>query len=146
MFRKPVHRIREIISPSLIERKVYFWSQGLLTRCSPALKPLMCVWRAWVCADAGIVLYVLCDYRESLVFFLERKAGNVVRTLKTWTDQSISKAVSSITAHGLRHCSHRINYIVSCLQGYFLCRLIVTKDFQIKKKTVGYTLNNDTDL
>lgn len=92
---------------------------------------------AWVYTDIGIILYVFCDYTDSLVFSLKRKAGNVVPTLNTLMDQSISKAVSSITAHGLRYCSHRIIYIVSCFQGYFLNRVLVTKDFQIKKKKTG---------
>lgn len=84
---------------------------------------------AWVYTDVGIILYVFCDYTESLVFSLERKAGNVVCTLNTLMDQSISKTVSSITTYGLRYCSHRIIYTVSCFQGYFLYRLIVTKNF-----------------
>lgn len=100
---------------------------------------------AWVYTDIGTVLYVFYDYTESLVFSLERKAGNVVHTLNTLMDQSISKTVSSITTCGLRYCSHRIIYIVSCFQGYFLYRALVTKDFQIRKR-LGYILNNDTDL
>lgn len=94
---------------------------------------------AWVYTDIGIILYVFCDYTESLVFSLERKAGNVVHTLNTLMDQSISKTVSSITVHGLRYCSHRIIYIVFCFQGYFLNRVLVTKDFQVKK-------NNNWDI
>lgn len=91
---------------------------------------------AWVYTDFGVGLNIFCDYRESLISLLERKAGNI-HTLSTLMDQSISKTVSSITTHGWRYNSHGIIYIVSCFQGYFFRRVIVTKDFQIR---------NDTDL
>lgn len=126
-----------------------YWKESIFLKSGSIYEVFTCLEAinvyAWVYTDIAIILHIFCDYTESLVFSLERKAGNVVHTLNTMMDQSISKTVSSITTHSLRYCSNRIIYIVSCFQGDFLYRVIVTKDFQIKKR-LGYILNNDTDL
>lgn len=66
-------------------------------------------------------------------FLSENKAGNVARAVSTGMDQSISKAVSSITAPCLSRSSCAILPTVSCFQEYFLRRVLALGKFQFKK-------------
>ena len=133
MKRKHIFEVRVYLRGVLMS-----WSHQRVCVCVCVV--FVCVGRTAHTRWDGLNMF--CDYTESLFFFFGKKSRKCCwysKYIRGWIKALAKLSLQlPVTVWDSTAVGFFFFNVVSCFYGYFLCRVTVTKDFQIKKDWVIY--------